>query len=117
MGEVVNSVATVYGWEKFYPFVSKKVVAVHDSILNKYVGTYKFDNAGTGPSIIKESGELYLKDPNAPDKWKIYFTSKTDFFMLEAKWANQQFFTNEEGRVMGFYIMGDNYKMKVDRVE
>jgi CubicO group peptidase (beta-lactamase class C family) len=117
MAEVVNSVATVYGWEKFFPFVSKKVVAVNDSIINKYVGAYKFDNAGTGPSIIKVNGELYLKDPNAPDKWKIYFTSKTDFFMLEAKWANQQFFTNEEGRVTGFYIMGDNYKMKVNKVE
>jgi phage pi2 protein 07 len=117
MHEVVNSVATVYGWKNFYPFVSKKLCRPADTITNKYVGRYKFENADDGPSILKENGELYLKDPHSPDKWKIYFTSEKEFFMLEAQWANQQFFTDENGRVKGFYILGDNYKVKVNKVD
>jgi CubicO group peptidase (beta-lactamase class C family) len=115
MGEVVNSVATVYGWKNFYDFASKKLFKPTNAITDKYVGRYKFENAETGPVILKENGTLYLKDPNSPDKWKIYFTSEKDFFMLEARWANQQFFTDENGNVKGFYILGDNYKATVNK--
>lgn len=114
--EIVNSVATVYAWKNFYPFVPKKIINVADTITNKYVGKYKFENADTGPTIVKENGVLYLLDPNSPTKWKIYFTSEKDFFMLEATWANQQFF-RENGKVKGFYILGDNYKAAVNKVE
>lgn len=117
MHEVVNSVATVYGWEKFYNYVPKKLYYPAGTITDKYVGSYKFENSGSGPVILKENGTLFLKDPNSPDKWKIYFTSDHDFFMLEAQWANQQFFTDEKGNVKGFYILGDNYKAKVIKTE
>ena len=117
MREVVNSVATVYGWKNFYDFVPKKLFKPADAITDKYVGQYKFENADTGPVITKENGTLYLKDPNSPDKWKIYFTSEKDFFMLEARWANQQFITDENGNVKGFYILGDNYKATVNKAE
>jgi CubicO group peptidase (beta-lactamase class C family) len=115
--ELVNSVATVYGWEKFYDFASKKIIGVADTITDKYVGKYKFENANTGPTIAKENGVLYLIDPNSPTKWKIYFTSEKEFFMLAAKWANQQFFIDENGKVKGFYILGDNYKTTVNKIE
>lgn len=42
MSEVVNSVATVYGWKNFYGFVAKKLFKPADSIADKYVGKYKF---------------------------------------------------------------------------
>jgi len=113
MSEVVNSVAMVYGWEKFYDYVPKKIYNPADTITDKYVGKYKFENSDSGPEIIKEHGSLFLKDPNSSEKWRIYFTSNLEFFMLEAQWANQQFFTNENGNVKGFFILGDNYKAKV----
>jgi CubicO group peptidase (beta-lactamase class C family) len=115
--EVINSIATVYNWEKFYPFATKKIITVEDSITNKYVGTYKFENSDTGPSIVKENGSLYLIGPGSPMKWKMHFTSTTEFFMLEAKWANQQFFVGENSKVKGFYILGDNYKSTVNKEE
>jgi len=37
--------------------------------------------------------------------------------MLAAKWANQQFFMDENGKVKGFYILGDNYKTTVYKIE
>ncbi len=113
--EVVNSVATVYGWKNFYAYVPKKLYYPAKAITNKYVGNYKFENSDTGPEIIMENGSLYLKDPNSTDKWKIYFTSDNEFFMLEAQWVNQRFFTDNKGNVTGFYILGNNYKMKVNK--
>jgi CubicO group peptidase (beta-lactamase class C family) len=115
--EVVNSVATVYGWKKFYPFVPKKIIAVAESIIDKYVGTYRFENSDQGPAIVKENGVLYLISPGAPVKWKMYFTSESEFFMLEAKWANQQFTVDENGKVTGFNILGDSYKAIVNKVK
>jgi CubicO group peptidase (beta-lactamase class C family) len=115
--ELVNSVATVYGWKNFYDFASKKIIEVADTIKDKYVGKYKFENANSGPTIVKENSSLYLVDPNSPTKWKIYFTSEKEFFMLAAKWANQQFFKDENGKVKGFYILGDNYKTTVNKIE
>ena len=117
MAEVVNSVATVYGWKNFYEFAQKKIIKVADSITDKYIGKYKFDNTDNGPAIIKEKGVLYLVDPNSPTKWEIYFTSEKEFFMIAARWANQQFFTDEKGQVKGFYILGDNYKVTVNKSE
>ena len=115
--EIVNSVALVYGWKNFFPSATKKIIKVANDIINKYVGKYIFENSENGPTIFKEAGELYLKDPNSPTKWKIYFTSETDFFMLESRWANQRFFTDENGKVKGFYILGDNYKATVNKLE
>lgn len=115
--ELINSIATVYGWKDFYPFVTKRVVSVADSIKDKYIGTYQFENSDTKANIVKENGKLYLQIANAPSKWNIYFTSNKEFFMLEAKWANQEFFTNENGNVKGFYILSDNSKITVNKIE
>lgn len=114
--EVVNSIATVYNWTKFYPFVPKKISAVAESITDKYIGTYRFENSDQGPAIVKENGALFLVSPGSPIKWKMYFTSEKEFFMLEAKWANQQFPVDENKNVTGFYILGDNYKALVSKV-
>lgn len=115
--ELINSIATVYGWKDFFPFAKRKIIAVADSTLDKYVGTYKFENSDNGPTIVKENGDLYLIGPGSPIKWRMHFTSATDFFMQEAQWARQQFFTDQNGKVSGFYILGDNYKSKVSKIE
>ena len=111
--EIVNSVATVYGWGDFYPFVPKQIISVSDAVLEKYTGSYQFENAPEGPEIIREDGSLFLVPPNSPVKWKMYFTAENEFFMLDAKWVTQQFFSDESGRVKGFNIVGDDYKFPV----
>jgi CubicO group peptidase (beta-lactamase class C family) len=115
--EIVNSVATVYGWKDFFPFATKKILSIPDNLTPKYTGVYRFDKGTEGPRIFKEGSSLYMQAPGSSLKWKIYFTSENDFFMQEAKWANQQFFTDESGKIKGFYILGDNYKGIVNKIE
>jgi hypothetical protein len=71
---------------------------------------------GDGPTITLDNGNLYLKDPHAPARWRMYFTSDTEFFMLEAKWANQQVYFDDKGKIAGIYILGNNYKEAMTRV-
>jgi len=115
--EVVNSVATVYGWKDFYPYSLKRIRQIPDRITDKYTGKYRFENSAEGPEIIKESGALYLIPPGFSGRWKICFTSERDFFMLGSRWANQQFFTDENDNIKGFYIIGDNYKVVVNKID
>jgi hypothetical protein len=67
--------------------------------------------------ITYANGRLFLKDPHSPVKWSMYFSSAREFFMQEAKWANQQFFVDERNRVRGFYILGDGYKVTVNKTD
>lgn len=113
--EIVHAVATVYGWKNFFDFATKKIVKVPDSTLKKYVGAYQFEGADTGPVINYENGNLFLKDPQSKSNWRLYFTSPDEFFMLEAKWANQKFFM-EQNKVGGFLITTGSYSSKVHKI-
>lgn len=106
--EVVNAVATVYGWKNFYDYAPRKIVSLPPDSLKKYVGIYKFEHSETGPTIRYENGQLYLQNPNSTSKWRIYFTSSQDCFMLEARWCNQRFFMTEN-KVGGFTITTGTY--------
>ena len=115
--EIINSVAMIYGWKDFFPYVTKKVITLTEEIQDKYVGNYRFENSQEGPIIIRDAGKLYLIPPGSPVKWEMYFTSESDFFMLESRWANQQFFNHSGGQTGGFYITGDDYRTVVNRIE
>lgn len=117
IAEVINSVATVYGWKNFYDYIPKKIKTVSPDILKKYAGDYKFEGADIGPTIIYENGQLYLKDPQSPIRWRLYFTARDEFFMLEAKWANQQFTFDAQNNVSGFIITTGGYSSKVIKVK
>lgn len=45
-----NSVATVYKWRDFYPFVPKSIVNPARD-LKKYLGAYYFENSDSVPEI------------------------------------------------------------------
>lgn len=115
MYEIVNAVATVYDWKNYYPFVPKKIAYPSKEVLKRYVGNYIFENADSGPEISMDSVGLNLQAPGAPTKWRMYFTSDEDFFMLESKWVNQQFYFNESGITKGFKIVGDDSSFNVIR--
>jgi CubicO group peptidase (beta-lactamase class C family) len=117
MTEVVNSVATVYKWKDYYPYVSKKIQTYPEDSLKRFAGKYIFENDKSGPEITYQNGQLFLKDPHSPIRWKMYFTSPCEFFMLEAKWANQQFYFDDSNNARGLYIIGDNYKANVIKVD
>lgn len=113
--EVVNAVATVYGWKNFYDFAPKKIVALPPDTLKKYVGKYKFENSDNGPTIRYYNGNLYLENPHSNSKWRMYFTDNQQCFMLEARWCNQTFFTNGN-KVGGFTITTGTYSDKAIKI-
>lgn len=79
-GEVINSIASVYGWRGLQP-VSRKVAEVSDTVLSKYTGSYKVDQDTL--LISKKDKGLIIGIKGTPIEWKIYFTSDTTFFVME----------------------------------
>ena len=107
--EIVNSVATVYGWKDYYQPVIKNVVEVNENILGKYAGKYE----APGVTIsFKMKGKELIAEPGGDMLWKVYFTSDSDFFLKQYK-ADFRFNTDVHGKVNGFTANG----MPVKKVE
>jgi len=102
--EVANSIESVYDWKGFTVHMTRKVLRLADTILEKYVGTYRPDNGQDSVRISRVNDTLYLEDSRVKEKWPIYFTSPGDFFLLQLRWVNQTFSTNAEGRVDCLYL-------------
>lgn len=98
--EIINSVATVYGWEGFYQPVNKKEISLTDDILSRYVGKYLFTEDSNGPSfnIFKAKGKLWFHFNDTRDNWEMHFTAPDEFFMFEAQHNNQVFLFDNKGK-------------------
>jgi CubicO group peptidase (beta-lactamase class C family) len=101
--EIVNAVASVYNWKDFYNPVVKKVISVPDSILTSCTGKYLLN--GEPVLITRQNEKLYVNFRGMV--WNIYFTSTTDFFVVEYK-ADFKFLRDSAGKVTGFSFFGGN---------
>ena len=80
--EVVNSVASVYGWKGFYTPVFKKVTVLPKETLKKYVGNYLLVKDTL--SIRFCGDQLCIWQNNQPaNGFKMIFTSNTEFTAKE----------------------------------
>jgi hypothetical protein len=79
--EVINSVATVYEWKNFFKPQIKKLAAVPTDTLDLYTGNYVAPNQ---PELIidRKGTDLYLTMPDG-NIMRLYFTSLTDFFLMD----------------------------------
>jgi CubicO group peptidase (beta-lactamase class C family) len=77
LNEVVNSVATVYGWKDFYQPVVKRALRLPDSLLDKYSGDYLLGKDTL--TISRKGNNLYIEQ-NHNGQTPIYFFSASDFF-------------------------------------
>jgi hypothetical protein len=99
--EIILSVADVYEWKAIYinrKPISQKVIKPKDSLLNKFVGQYKF-----GPNIwtvIKKDSTLWYKY-NMQNFWELHFTSDSTFFSMESIAFKTAYF-DSTGNVLGF---------------
>lgn len=103
--EILNSIATVYKWENYYSPKIKKVIKIDPAELSKYVGKYTSNDREY--IISQDKGNLFLE--LIGQKWQIYFTSATDFFMYQAPGIDHQFIF-DNNRIQAF-----NIKLKAGR--
>ncbi|HMJ47230.1 MAG TPA: hypothetical protein VK498_07865, partial [Ferruginibacter sp.] len=64
-------------------------------------------------SILNEDGP-YIMYEGA--KWKMYFTSDTDFFVMEER-GEMKFTRGTDGNINGFDFFEGNYKTRGTRIE
>jgi len=112
--EIINSIASVYNWKGFYAPKIKKVVTVSSEILKSYVGKYKLNNRTL--IVTLENKNLMIRF-NEKEKYKAWFTSNSDFFMIAAINAEQNFTRDSENKVNGFHINSNGYQMNAVKIE
>ena len=112
--EVINSLAAVYNWKDFYTPKVKNVVTVNNEILKSYVGNYKLYRNTFNVTPEKEGLVLRL---DSKTKYKIYFTSDTDFFMLEMAGSEVKFTKDKNNKVIGFDIDDKGNKMQAVKIQ
>jgi len=114
LSEIVNSLAAVYNWKDFYTPTIKNVVTVNNEILQSYTGNYKLHRDTFNVTLEKEGLMLRL---NSKTKYRLYFTSDTDFFMLEMAGSEVKFTKDNNNKVNGFAIDDNGYKMQAVKIE
>lgn len=104
--DVINSVAKAYHWKNFYKPQKKKIVDVPIDTLQRYVGNYSLNQINI--SVFKKGKNLFLSR-NGSSPMRLYFTSDTDFFLMQIQASHIKFAKNKAGD--GYDIVlrdGDN---------
>ncbi len=100
--ELINSVAITYNWDDFYLPISKKLIEIPDSTLNKYCGTYRSKTSNRITTITKKDNKYWFdtyNDFHSPNE--MLFTSALDFFSKE-QGSEKSFYMDNAGKVKGF---------------
>lgn len=79
--ELLNSVATTYGWKDFYNPIRKKLVDVPYTLLAKYIGDYYSENPKMKISITQNGNQIEL---TARRSEKMYAIKPDTFFLASS---------------------------------
>lgn len=106
--EIIESIATEYGWPDFHPVIRTQVKVDH-GVLARYVGTYQFDPK-LSIAFSLDGDQLEAQATNRP-KFSVFPESPTKFFekIVDAQF---EFFTDDKGHVsyMVLYSNGQSRK-------
>ena len=105
LNEVLNSVASVYGWKDFYKPVKKKVIKVDQSVIDSYAGDYLLE---TDTVTISRSGAENLLTINRKTKFKIYFNAQDEFFSPGLNMLEFKLEKDEQRKIKEFYFKEGN---------
>ncbi|HET9276915.1 MAG TPA: DUF3471 domain-containing protein, partial [Flavitalea sp.] len=109
--EIINGVASVYGWTAFSNQAIKQIVPVNVDTLATYIGTYNFET--TTLQVTQKDQSLFLSQ-NESNPVRMYFTSPTDFFIKEVS-AEFRFQKNEQGIVDAILIKQSGREISAKR--
>jgi CubicO group peptidase (beta-lactamase class C family) len=112
LDEVINSVATVYGWKDYYKPIRKKVVAISDSLFAAYAGNYVLDKDTIS---ISRKGNEYFLIINNRRTFDIHFSSDIEFFSKQLT-LEFKFEKDEQGKVKDFYFKDGNQELRAKRL-
>jgi hypothetical protein len=97
INEIINSVATVYGWKGFYSPETRKLVVIPDTLADKYIGEYYVEKPAMKVIIAKRNSQLELTTHAGTDNFeKMYFTGDKTFFLLSSPSTIAQFLTSDD---------------------
>jgi CubicO group peptidase (beta-lactamase class C family) len=112
MDEVINSVATVYGWKDYYKPIIKTVVEMPGSLLDAYAGNYLLEEDSI--SIQRKGNQLLLRVNNV-EEFRMYFSSPTEFFMTDMP-LEFRFEKDAAGKVSAFYLKERGRELRARRL-
>jgi CubicO group peptidase (beta-lactamase class C family) len=104
--DVINSVAQAYNWKGFYKPQKRKTVNVPEDTLQRYVGNYSLGQINI--SVFKKDNNLFLSQ-NGGAPMQLFFTSNTDFVLMQFQANNIKFEKNKTGNNYDIVLKdGDN---------
>lgn len=103
---ILRDVAQAYNWKNFYKPQKRKTVNVPDDTLQQYVGNYSLSQINI--SVFKKGNHLFLSR-NAGAPMQLFFTSNTDFVLMQFQANNIKFEKNKIGNNYDIVLKdGDN---------
>lgn len=101
--EVMNAIASVYGWRGYLP-PEREVADIDDDVLKRYVGHYNIKSLG---AVLVKPGDGYLsaKSLFGPEL-QLFFESETDFF-TDMPDVRGKFVVDDEGKIELMVQFGD----------
>ena len=111
IGELVNSVAKVYGFKGLNKTITKKRINIEDAILDSYTGQYALTPSFL-LTITKENGGL-ITQATGQQKIPIYPENQTKFFAIVVD-AKLEFLKDPTGKVVSviLYQNGQQHEAK-----
>jgi len=100
LNEVLNSIATVYGWKDYYKPKTKKAIIIPDSLFNTYAGNYALE--GDTINISKNEDGFFLT-VNRREIFRMYFSDANEFFSRDIS-LEFKFEKDEQGKTKDFYF-------------
>lgn len=79
-GKICNVLSAIVFGARYEIPKERRAIAVESSVLDRYVGEYRFQYPKTTYAISKENGKLFLEEPGFP-KAEMFAESETHFFL------------------------------------
>jgi len=114
MNEVVNSVATVYGWKDFYKPIVRKTITVGPEVLDGYIGEYEL--APEFKITIRRDGTMLLAKATNQPEIKLYAEEQNKFFVKEVE-AKIEFVKDDAGKISKLILHQNGQNMDGKKIK
>ena len=111
LDEIVNSVATVYGWKDFFTPKVRKAIAVTTNMSDAYTGRYVLGKDTVNISFDKKPMLIV----NNKEFYPIYFSSEQDFFAPDLPF-DLRFEKNAAGKVKDIYFKNHGMEFRANKL-